>query len=302
VSTLDVAAVIVTADTRELVLECVASLPPGRLRELVVVDNGSRDGTAEALEAVRPDVHVERIDPPVGFASACNVGAARSQSPGVLFMNSDILVPAGSAEALYRRLSESPDAVAAGGRLVDPGTLATQVAYRPRTFPGAFVLSLQALGVERVWPGNPFLAHHLGAGLPDRGTVEVDQPAAACLLVRRTALDATGGFDEGFTFWFEDVDLALRLQAHGKLLYVADAPFEHVGGASFDHWDHATVIRARYHGLLRYARAHLRSPSRQALGMVLAASLVTRSFRARGEPRAALREAARNAGLLAVGR
>ena len=62
------------------------------------------------------------------------------------------------------------------------------------------------------------------------------QPAGACLLIRRADFEAVGGFDDEFFYWFEDIDIIRRLQGRGKIGYVHDAVFDHVGGASFAQW------------------------------------------------------------------
>ena len=113
-------------------------------------------------------------------------------------------------------------------------------------------------------------------GLSDQGTVVVDQPPGACLLVRRTAFRAIGGWDEGFEFWYEDVDLARRLRAQGDVLYVPSAPFAHVGGHSARRLSQAEVVSRHYRGALLYSYKHFRAPARVATGLLYAAASVAR--------------------------
>src|SRR4051812_27732958 len=170
-------AVIVTFDTREMTLACVEDLRGAPIGRVIVVDNASTDGTVEALAARAPEAEVVRLEEGVGFARACNLGAARGRGELVLFLNSDILLTPGAVETLARELLARPQAVVAGGRLVDPGTLETQAAYRPRTFPSAATLAVQLLGVEERWPANPVTRRHHGAQVrDDAGTVAVEQP------------------------------------------------------------------------------------------------------------------------------
>jgi GT2 family glycosyltransferase len=90
-----------------------------------------------------------------------------------------------------------------------------------------------------------------------RRTQDLDsQPAGACLLVPRRHFEAIGGFDEGFFFSFEDVDLLLRLGERGPIAFVHDAVFEHVGGASWRKWPRHQVILSRYPSLLRFFAKH----------------------------------------------
>jgi GT2 family glycosyltransferase len=294
----DLDVVIVTFDTREVTLDCVARLDRGRA---IVVDNGSTDGTSEAVAGRFPDAAVVRLERGVGFAEACNRGAAVGDAPLVLFLNSDVLAGPGALDVLVGALEARPDAVAAGGRLVDPGTDDTQPAYAPQRYPGLGALLARVTGLEVLVGGGPDPAL-----LAERGTIACDQPAGACLLVRRDALDAVGGWDERFWFWYEDVDLARRLRARGALLHVGAAVFEHLGGGTFAAWGREKGLRSRLHGIVRYAEVHLPRWQRVVLGSALAASgaarALTFSALRRRELAAAWSEAARAGLRLAASR
>ena len=208
-----------------------------------------------------------RLEEGVGFAEACNRGAAAGDAPLVLFLNSDVLARPGAIDALVAALEARPEAVAAGGRLVDPGTDDTQPAYAPQRYPGLGTLVARVTGLEALRAAGPDPAL-----LAERGTVECEQPAGACILVRRDVFDAIGGFDEHYWFWYEDVDLARRLHARGPLLHVGGAVFEHLGGGTFASWGRERGLRSRLHGIVRYASVHLSRRDRVLLGLALAAS------------------------------
>ncbi len=266
-ATVDV--VIVTFDTREITLDCAVRIAEPAAR-VIVVDNGSTDGTREVFEA--RGVTVVRFEKGVGFAQACNAGAAVGDSPLVLFLNSDVLARPGALARLLEALDERVDAVAAGGRLVDPGTDDTQPAYAPQRYPGLRTLVARVTGLERL--GGDGVDPAL---LAQRGTIECEQPAGACLLVRRDVFAAVGGFDERFWFWYEDVDLARRLHERGALLHVGAAVFEHLGGGTFAAWGRERGLRSRLLGIERYAQVHLDGPSRFVLGLCLALSGAART-------------------------
>jgi GT2 family glycosyltransferase len=267
--------VIVTADTREMVLECLASLGDVEGLHISLVDNDSHDGTAEEVRSRFGEaVTVTRLEQSTGFARACNIGARTGTAPLVLFLNSDIVAQPGSIERVRAALDADPAAVAAGGRLVDPGTSDTQARYRPRRFPSAISLAAVISGVESRWPENPVSRRYHGLDLREDVTQAVSQPAAAALMVEREALERVGGFDERFWFWFEDSDLLRRLSRLGRVLWVPTAPFEHLGGASFSRWDRVREIRSLYHGMLHYADAHFGWPGRVLVGgLTVAVSL-----------------------------
>ena len=192
----------------------------------------------------------------------------------MLFLNSDIVAKPGSVEGLRAALEADPGAVAAGGRLVDPGTFDTQARYRPRRFPSALSLAAVISGVEARWPGNPVSRRFHGLDLREDVTQAVAQPAAAALMVRREAFERVSGFDERFWFWFEDSDLLQRLSRLGGVLWVPTAPFEHLGGASFSSWDRVTAgpLALPRHAPLR-RRALRLAGARARRGLTVAVSL-----------------------------
>jgi N-acetylglucosaminyl-diphospho-decaprenol L-rhamnosyltransferase len=249
--------VIVTANSRDMVLQCLESLSEPRIRMTVVVDNGSTDGTGEAIAAAFPSAEVVRAEQPEGLSSAFNRGAERGSGSLILFLNDDVLSAGGAIALLVESLENDRAAVAAAGRLVDPDTGATQIEYQPKCFPtsGTFLASLA--GLHRLWPRNPWTGAHLRRPLDERETVPVDQPPGACLLVRREVFERIGGWDGGYSFWYEDVDLARRLWAEGSVLYVPAAVFRHVGGHSARRLSRAEVVERSYSGTLRYAAKHL---------------------------------------------
>lgn len=301
--------VIVSADMSAMTLQCVAELDDPAVASVVVVDNafGDHEGVGDARTQIAERATVVSLDAPHGFAAANNRGLRHGGAPYALLLNSDVLVVTGAIATLLRAFAEDPRAVAAGGRLVDPQTLATQAQYRPRPFPTLANFLVIVLGIEELWPGNPVTRHYHGSSDEDDVSVRAvaAQPAAAALLVRRAAMDAVGGFDERFWFWFEDSDLLLRLAARGDILYVPAAVFRHAGGGSFSRWGKAAHIRSVHHGIVHYADAHFSRARRAALGLAeLAVSLprVALFARSRAAEAAAWRAVARAGFALLRGR
>jgi len=281
--------VIVSADMSAMTLECVAELDDPVVASVVVVDNafGGALGVGDAREEIAACATVVALDAPHGFAAANNRGLRHGGAPYALLLNSDVLVVPGAIELLLRAFAQDAHAVAAGGRLVDPQTLATQPQYRPRPFPTLANFLVIVLGVEELWPGNPVTRRYHGAAEGDDVSTRtvLAQPAAAALLARRDTMDAVGGFDERFWFWFEDSDLLLRLAARGSILYVPGAVFRHLGGGSFSRWDKVAHIRSIHHGIVHYADAHFSRLQRAALGLAeLAVSLPRLALFARSRP------------------
>ncbi len=259
--------VVVTSNSRDLILKCLQHLTDPELGKIVAVDNASTDGTVDAVREEFPAVETLHLDPHSGLSRAFNLGAARTTAPMVLFLNDDVFAKPGAVSRLVAALAARPDAASAGARLVDPGEHgATQDRYRPRAFPTLMTFVMTLTGLERLWPGNPWSG---AQRVNDRDTVEADQPAGACLVVRRSAFDAVGGWDEGFWFWFEDVDMSRRLADEGPSLYVAGAAVEHVGGGTVLRWNRAEILARTHHGILLYGYKHFSGLRRIGLGLLL---------------------------------
>jgi N-acetylglucosaminyl-diphospho-decaprenol L-rhamnosyltransferase len=290
---LPIDAVAVTWNSGEMIIRCIERLNPSLLQRIVVVDNGSDDGTAEALERHRLPLDLVRLDRPHTLAAAYNRGAERGSAELVLFLNDDVLASDASIKTLAETLLGRRDAVAAAGRLVEPETGETQAAYQPRAFPTLGTFAATFAGLRPRFPV-----------LDETTTVEIDQPPGACLLVRRDVFEESGGWDERFEFWFEDVDLARRLKRHGAVLYVPTAAFEHVGGWSAQRLSRAELVSRHYRGALLYASKHFGWGQRVGTGLLYAAVAAGRiavSPRDRAS-RAAYSRVLRSGVRLAVGR
>lgn len=293
--------VVVSADMGEMTLACIAELRDASVARVVVVDNAFDPDTGQSREALGSLASVVALASRHGFAAANNRGLSATAAPYVLLLNSDVLVLPGAIDTLLRELREHAGAVAAGGRLVDPDTLVTQEGYRPRPFPSLANFLVILLGVEERWPGNPVTRRFHGAQIDDSSVQVVAQPAAAALMVARGELEALGGFDERFWFWFEDSDLLLRLSTRGQVLYVPQAVFRHLGGGTFRTWSKSERIRSIHHGILHYGDAHFSRLQRFVLGAAAAAISLPRVllFR-RSRPREASAWRAVGAGGIAL--
>jgi GT2 family glycosyltransferase len=185
--------------------------------ELLVVDDASPDGTPELLAAYGNAIGSVRLEDNVGFARACNEGAARAQGELLVFLNNDVEPMPGWLEALRRHADSTPEAAAVGAKLLYPNG------------------TVQHAGVVFGQDGYP---HHLYAGFPaDHPAVNHSRPlqavTAACLMVRREAFEAAEGFDGGFLNSLEDVDLCLRLaEEGGEVDYCHEAVLVHLESAS----------------------------------------------------------------------
>jgi N-acetylglucosaminyl-diphospho-decaprenol L-rhamnosyltransferase len=257
---LPVDVVVVTWNSGEMILRCLARLDPSPVAKITVVDNGSSDDTGEAVRCAYPAVDLVQLNEGRALAAAYNRGAERGSAEFVLFLNDDVLATEASIAALVATLRERSDAVAAAGRLVDPETGKTQIEYQPQPFPTLATYTATFAGLHRTAPR-----------FDEKANVAVDQPPGACLMVRRDVFEAVSGWDEGFEFWYEDVDLARRLRDHGVVLYVPTAPFEHMGGWSAQRLNRSELVSRHYRGALLYGSKHFGTAQRVGAGLLYAA-------------------------------
>jgi len=224
--------VLVTHDTRDEVLGALASLVehPG---PVVVVDAGSRDGTADAVRSLHPDVRVLELGN-VGYGRGVNAGAAvlPADVEAVVAANADVRFLPGAIEVLVAALRDDRRVAVAGPRVRYPDGGHQASARRAPSFGTA--VAHAALG----WlhPDNPATRryHALDLTGPDVTTpCDVDWVSGCAFAVRRSDLDAVGGFDPGYRLFVEDVDLCDRLRRSGRRIrFVPGAVVEHRVGAS----------------------------------------------------------------------
>ncbi len=252
-----VSIVVVTFNARDDAEACLASVhahPPRRAWDLVVVDNASTDGTADAIAARWPDVQLVRLPVNMGFAAANNVGIRATAGAFVLLLNSDTLVAEGQLEALCAALDADSRAAAVGPRLVD-------VEGRQELSYGRMISPLNE-------PRQKVKARLLvGGPTPVKTRIEtamrqrqyVDWVSGACLLVRRDAADAVGLLDERYFMYCEDVDFCAALRAAGHLiLYTPDVQVTHLRGRSRASAPETTARRYRDSQLAFYRKHHPR--------------------------------------------
>ena len=209
----------------------VKSVPPGV--PVVVVDNASTDGSAGIARLA--GARVVEAGANLGVGPACNL-AAREGAPSetILFLNPDAALLDGvfALAALLAALDADPAIVAAAPRLTGDG----QEEFQLRRLPRLGAILREALLVDRLFPANAGFRRDRYLDRSRDEAFDVEQPAAAALLVRRAAFEAAGGFDPAFTpAWFEDVDLCAKLlERGGRIRYVPSARAAHVGGVAMD--------------------------------------------------------------------
>ncbi len=241
--------------------------------EIMIVDNASTDDSLEAVMGFRDQVDFIRNSTNRGLAAAMNQAFSATSSSYVLMLNPDVRATTGAVAQLERILDARPRAGAVGGYLNEK--------YLPRNLPtpSEFVRQNLGIGTKPLQPNSEEEAR------------QVEQPAAAALLIRRDAYDEIGGFDERFyPAWYEDVDFCSRLKSVGWEIYFApQAEFLHEGGYSARTLGVEAFAEAYYHNQLRYAYKHFGRAGALSVRLSITAGMLGRMVVRPGHSRAHFR-------------
>jgi GT2 family glycosyltransferase len=238
---MDVSILIVNWNTRDTVLQCLDALPSGIDGELdydvIVVDNGSVDGSAEAL-VERSEITLIRNDDNLGFAAAVNQAYRRSTGEFVLLLNSDVDLTPGALSTLTRFLRAHPDAAGVAPLYLNPDGSPQPFHFRFPTF--ATTLANGSALLRLLMPGSKRLLRTYRMTDDDFSEARrVPQPSASCLLLRRSCLPAESLLDERYPIFLNDVKLALILAERGLALWVTpEAVVLHEAHSSTRQLDH----------------------------------------------------------------
>jgi N-acetylglucosaminyl-diphospho-decaprenol L-rhamnosyltransferase len=270
--------IVVSYNSGGCIAACLHALSPFTQWKIVLVDNNSTDDTVRQAQAVPLEVYTLINSHNVGFAGAVNQAAKGAEGDVLVILNPDTIARPGSLDKLAEALRA--DMVgAAGGLLLNDAGL-PQKGFTVRRFPTLGTMLAEVLLVNRVWPGNPWNVRYRCLDLDYRNAQEVDQPAGACLAVKRQAWDEVNGFDEGFfPVWFEDVDFCRRLRSAGwKIIYCPDAIFSHTGGHSAIKLAFRDRQSYWYKNLIRYFAKHHSRAQLSVLRAGIAAGLLLRAL------------------------
>jgi N-acetylglucosaminyl-diphospho-decaprenol L-rhamnosyltransferase len=250
----DPSVVIVNYNAGEVIDECLSALRTESPAEIVVVDNASTDGSADAIARDHTDVRLVRNSVNVGFGAGVNRGVRQTQSPYIFVLNPDAVVRRGTLRALRDALDDHPRAGAVGALVLNPDG---SVQPTKRIFPSLWQSALHGL-LGIVWPGNPGTRAYTLAGESFDEARTVDWVAGTAVAFRRKAFEAIDGFDERFFLFVSDVDLCRRMWDAGwEVWFEPRAVVEHAWGTSWTQrplrylWEHQW-------SLFRYVRKHRR--------------------------------------------
>ncbi len=236
VSATDVSIIVVSYNTREMTLDCLASIAAEtqRSHEVIVVDNASKDGSAEAVARVAQDDPRLRLMAETdnhGFARANNIAAGVAHGEYLLLLNPDTVVLDGAIDRLLAFAERTPEAGIWGGRTVyGDGRLNPTCCWRRMSL---WSVICRTTGLSGVFPQSDLFNPEAYGDWKRDTEREVDIVTGAFFLIRRAFWEQLGGFDLRYVMYGEEADLCLRARAFGaRPRMTPDAVIVHYVGAS----------------------------------------------------------------------
>lgn len=277
---MDVSIIIVNYKTIGLIVDCIRSIKERTMGvdyEIIVVDNNSEDSFEEIIRQHFPDDDAIRCVPlqeNIGFGQANNRGLMVAAGRNVLCLNPDTILINNAIKILNDYMDEHDDVCACGGNLLDADMQPT-FSFR-RTLPGMW-WELNVLMFNRpdmmVYGRNRIYNH-------SQQPLKVGYVTGADMMVRRTEMEAVGGFSADYFMYYEETDLCRRLINHtGKcIMSVPDAEIQHLEGKSFQSSIDARRIEFSERGRLTYYRKYFSHLNVVLLNAIYRLSLIINQY------------------------
>ncbi len=233
--------IIVNYNVRAFLEQCLYSLRAalqGIEAEVWVVDNASKDDSVSCLQPVFTEVNWIVNTENLGFSKANNQALDRASGEFILFLNPDTLVPEDCLRKCISFMQSQTDAGALGIKMLDGG--GHYLPESKRGYPALLTSFFKITGFHHIFPNSGFFARYYLGHLSAHKNNPVEVLAGAFMLVRKKVLDITGGFDERFFMYGEDIDLSYRInhtpmpdeKGYWKTWYFADSSIIHFKGES----------------------------------------------------------------------
>ena len=226
-----VSVIIISFNTRDTTLRCLRAVfahLDGVAAEVIVVDNASADGSADAVAAEFPQVVLVRNPENAGFGAANNLAMTQAKGDVFLLLNSDAFLTAGALPAMLKVRDDQPKVGVVGPRLLNADGSLQRSCYR---FPSPGVAWREALWISAVVPATSVLGDL--RRWPHDTPFHPEWVIGACMMVRRSVYEAVGGFDPKFFMYAEETDWQKRIGDAGwEIAFTPAAQVTHLGGAS----------------------------------------------------------------------
>lgn len=242
---MDISIIIVNWNTKDLLLSCISSIHKNISEiltyEVIVVDNGSKDGSVDAIKTIYPEVILIENEKNLGFAIANNIAFKKMRGRYALLLNTDCILTKGAVNELFTFMENHPDAGICCGQLLNQdGSKQNSFA----SFPCLLSYLTNESLLKIIWPSK-FPSKYNSYSAP----IKVDSCIGACMMIRKKALDEVGLFDEDYFFFFEETDLSYRMKKSGwNVYFIPFVKIYHIQGKSVgsDILSRAMFYKSRY--------------------------------------------------------
>lgn len=249
--------IIVNYNVRHFLEQCLYSVQKaiGDIEaEVIVVDNNSSDNSIAFLQPAFPKVCFMANKENLGFAKACNQGAAISKGKYILFLNPDTIVPEDCFSKCISFLDANENAGASGIKMLDGSGKFLKESKRGFPSPAASLYKL--FGLSKLFPHSSVFSKYHSGHLNKDQNHEIEVLAGAFLMVKREVLEKTGGFDETFFMYGEDIDLSYRIIKAGyRNYYFAESSIIHFKGES-TRKESLNYVKMFYNAMSIFVRKH----------------------------------------------
>jgi GT2 family glycosyltransferase len=247
---LDLSIIIASYNTRDLLRTCIDSVYRATRSvsfEILVVDDGSKDGSCEMVSEDFPGVRLLSNSENLRYAKTNNRGLKESRGRYGLLLNSDTEVQLGAFDLLVRFMDENPQVAACGPKLINPDG---SIQHCVRGFTGLLPMVFQTLNLQLVWPNNPFTRQYYNTHLTYEESMPVQSLGTTAFVIRRKTWEEHGMLDERFPHWFVDLAYCHRLKEREQPVYIVpDAVVMHYGSQSISQNGIGEI--AKFHSALR---------------------------------------------------
>ena len=230
---LDLSIIIISWNTQSHLVDCLSSFGENQGKygqEIIVVDNGSSDGSPETVEKEFPQVKLIRNEENLGFARANNIGIHKSMGRYICLINSDMVILEDCINNLVEFMEENPNVGMAGPRILNPDrTLQPSCRHLPSIWNNL----CQTIGLNYIFPKFACFSEPLMKYWAHDTERKVDVLSGCFWMVRREAIDDVGLLDEDFFIYGEDIDWCKRFHKQGwDVVFYPGADAIHFHGAS----------------------------------------------------------------------
>jgi GT2 family glycosyltransferase len=266
---IDLVVVIVNWNSKNFLQECLRSIFASKSQysyQVIVIDNGSTDGSVEMVKNLFPAVNIEKNTSNTGFARANNQILKHINSNYALLLNADTIVNQGAFDVMLDFLNSSPGYAVVGPAILNGDSTPQRTGAR---FPTNWSLLVEALFLDRLFPQLKLFGSHKELYIDFNVPREVDYVQGSCLMVKTSVLRDVGYLDERFFMYFEETDLCFRVKKAGwKIWFLPTASVIHFGGGETAHYDEWRIVH--YHNsLFQFYSKHYSYRARVMLRCIL---------------------------------